>query len=111
MERIQGQLEDQENLAKDALSWIVCARRPLRTAELQHALAIEQGTEELDEDNVPAIEDIVSVCAGLVTVEEESRIIRLVHYTAQEYFERNKRRWLPDAEHLITVSCVTYLLQ
>ncbi|KAF6830767.1 ankyrin repeat protein [Colletotrichum musicola] len=81
MDRIQGQPEDQGNLARDALSWIVCSRGPLRTIEFQHALAIEQGTEELDEDNIPAIEDIVSVCAGLVTVDEESAIIRLVHYT------------------------------
>lgn len=109
MERIHGQLEDQENLAKDALSWIVCSRRPLQTVELQHALAIEQGTEHLDEDNITAIEDIVSVCAGLVTVDEESRIIRLVHYTTQEYFERNKSRWLPDAERSLTLSCITYL--
>lgn len=109
MERIEHQLKDQEDLAKDALSWIVCSRRPLTTLELQHALAIESETEELDEDNIPAIEDIISVCAGLVTVDEESKIIRLVHYTTQEYFERTKHRWLPDAEPFITVSCITYL--
>ncbi|KAF6821760.1 ankyrin repeat protein [Colletotrichum plurivorum] len=109
MERIHGQLADQKDLAQDSLSWIVCSKRPLTTSELQHALAIEKGTDDIDQENIPAIEDIVSVCAGLVTVDEESRIIRLVHYTTQEYFERTQNRWLPAAESLLAVSCVTYL--
>ncbi|KAK4107439.1 hypothetical protein N656DRAFT_513618 [Canariomyces notabilis] len=52
---------------------------------------------------------MVSVCAGLVTVDGNSGIIRLVHYTTQEYFERTRGRWLPDAESYITKVCVTYL--
>jgi hypothetical protein len=78
MNRIEGQVTDQEELAKQVLSWITCAKRPLTTTELQHALAVEFGEPELDEENLPQIEDMVSVCAGLVTVDEESGIIRLV---------------------------------
>ena len=52
---------------------------------------------------------MVSVCAGLVTVDKESDIIRLVHYTTQEYFERTKRDWFPEAETKITETWVTYL--
>ncbi|KAK1479142.1 ankyrin repeat protein [Colletotrichum tamarilloi] len=109
MERIERQLEDQRSLAKDTLSWICCARRPLDTVELQHALAVEEGTTKLDEDNLPELEDIVSVCAGLVTIDEESKIIRLVHYTTQEFFERTKERWIPEAQTLLAKSCVAYL--
>ena len=109
MERIEGQVTDQEELAKQVLSWITCAKRPLTTSELQHALAVEVGESELDEENLPEIEDMVSVCAGLVTVDEESDIIRLVHYTTQEYFERTQRHWFPNAETDITTICVTYL--
>jgi hypothetical protein len=81
MERIEGQTADYEILAKQVLSWITCAMRPLTTLELQHALAVEVGESELDQENLPEIEDMVSVCTGLVTVDEESHIIRLVHYT------------------------------
>jgi hypothetical protein len=109
MERIEGQLSDQEELAKEALSWITCAKRLLTTLELQHALAVKVGQEEFDEGNKPDIEDIISVCAGLVTVDEESGIIRLVHYTTQEYFERTQKKWFPSAEFDITAICVTYL--
>jgi ankyrin repeat protein len=70
---------------------------------------VEVGESELDEDNLPQIEDIVSVCAGLVTIDEESGIIRLVHYTTQEYFQRMQTRWFPYAEKDITAICVTYI--
>ncbi|KAG7289878.1 hypothetical protein NEMBOFW57_006255 [Staphylotrichum longicolle] len=109
MDRIEGQLKDQEELAKQVLSWITCAKRPLSTTELQHALGVEVGETELDPDNIPLVEDIVSVCAGLVTVDEESSIIRLVHYTTQEYFVRTWKRWFPDAQVEITDVCATYL--
>ncbi|KAL6797092.1 ankyrin repeat-containing domain protein [Trichoderma sp. SZMC 28012] len=108
MDRIKGQTGSRE-LAIHVLSWITCARRRLTTLELQHALAVEIGKSDLDEDNLPEIEDLVSVCAGLVTVDEESNIIRLVHYTTQEYFERTQSHWFPNVNVNITTICVTYL--
>ncbi|TVY27700.1 putative ankyrin repeat protein [Lachnellula hyalina] len=109
MERINGQIKDQEELAKQVLSWITCAKRPLAAIELQHALGVEVGESQLDEANIPEIEDMVSVCAGLVTIDEGSGIIRLVHYTAQEYFDRTQRQWFPDVQANIITTCVTYL--
>jgi hypothetical protein len=109
MERIGGQVKDQEELAKQVLSWITCAKRPLTTSELQHALAVEVGESALDKENLPQIGDMVSVCAGLVVVDKESNIIRLVHYTTQEYFERTQNHWFPNAETDITAICATYL--
>ena len=53
---------------------------------------------------------MVLACAGLVTVDEESNIIRLVYYTTQEYFERMNKRWFPNAETDITTIYITYLL-
>ncbi|KAH7078139.1 hypothetical protein BKA63DRAFT_489625 [Paraphoma chrysanthemicola] len=109
MERINGQKLGLKNLAMKVLSWITCAKRPLHTCELQHALATKAGKSELDQGDLPHIEDMVSVCSGLVTVDEESHIIRLVHYTTQEYFQRTQQDWFPNAEAEITKICVTYL--
>ena len=109
MERINGQVIDYKRLANQVLSWIVCAKRPLTTHELQHALAVEVGESELNDSKIPDIEDMVTVCAGLVTVDEESGIIRLVHYTTQEYFEETQKSWFPKAEVEITKICITYL--
>ena len=110
MERIRGQEAGFRQLAENVLSWITCAKRPLATSELQHALAVEVGEPEVDEENLPQIEDMVSVCAGLVTVDEESGIIRLVHYTIQEYFKQIQERWFLNAETDIMKVCITYLL-
>jgi ankyrin repeat protein len=109
MERIDGQRQGFRLLAKRVLSWIICAKRPLRDLELQHALAVKTGDNELDKDNLREVEDLVSVCAGLVTIDEGSGIIRLVHYTTQEYFERKLQDWFPSAESDIAIICLTYL--
>lgn len=110
MERIEGQILDSETLAKQVLSWIVYAKRPLTTLQLQHALAVEVDETTLDPDNIPDLGDIVSVCAGLVIIDEESDIIRLVHYTTQEYFSRFAKRWFPTAELDIGRVCLAYQL-
>ena len=91
------------------LSWITFAKRPLTTAEICCALAIEAGEVELDPENIADVEDLVSVCAGLVIVDPESAVIRLVHYTTQEYFERIRNIWNPSAQLDIATKCLTYL--
>lgn len=83
MERIRGQAPEHQKLANRVLSWIACATRNLTLSELRHGLAVEFNTPELDEDNMPDIEQAVSVCAGLVIVDEKSNAVRLVHYTTQ----------------------------
>ncbi|KAK2741725.1 hypothetical protein FQN55_008224 [Onygenales sp. PD_40] len=109
MERINGQKPGLKDLAIKVLSWITCAKRRLTISELQHALAIRVGKLELDEGDMPDIVTMASACLGLVTVDNESNIIRLVHYTTQEYFERTWEHWFPNAHTEITESCVTYL--
>ena len=86
--RIENQQQGIRELAKKMLFWIVFAKRPLTTEELRHALAVEPGTRSLDMRNLCPVEDMVSSCAGLVTIDQKSNIIRLVHYTTQEYFQR-----------------------
>ncbi|KAL4923581.1 ankyrin repeat-containing domain protein [Aspergillus undulatus] len=107
--RIESQLPDQVQTAKDALSWVSCAARPLTPLELQHALAIEDDLSFLDGDNLPEIEDLIVACGGLVTVDEQENVVRLVHYTTQEYFERHQDRLLPGARYEIGKNCTNYL--
>jgi hypothetical protein len=52
---------------------------------------------------------MVFVCAGLVTTDEGNGIVRLVHYTAHEYFERTRLPLSLAAENSITVACETHL--
>jgi hypothetical protein len=108
MDRIDGQEEDVRELAKQVLSWLIHAKRLLTATELQYALAVRVGMQELDKDFIPDVEVILSICAGLVTV-GKNNIIGLVHYTTQEYFERTWETWFPDAHTDITKTCATYL--
>ncbi|KAL9105147.1 MAG: hypothetical protein Q9187_008807 [Circinaria calcarea] len=78
MKRIYDQSRDDRELANEVLSWITFALRPLSMSELQNALAIEPEKSELDTDAVPDEEILLSVCAGLVVVDQESGVVRLV---------------------------------
>ncbi|KAJ3458785.1 hypothetical protein MRS44_012894 [Fusarium solani] len=109
MKRIQKQFPDRAELAVDVLQWIVCSKSPLTVSELQHALAVEVGEEDLDFDNLPDVDDMVTACGGLIAVDQESGIIRLVHYTTQEYFERTRDTWFLNSEDQMTEVCLTYL--
>ncbi|KAJ5805618.1 ankyrin [Penicillium pulvis] len=107
--RIEGQDPEASKLAMNVLMWITCAKRRLSIRELQEALAVEEGQSFLDQENITSYRFIVSVCAGLVAVDEENQVIRLVHYTTQEYLERKQFAWFPDADLRLTTVCVTYL--
>ena len=109
IKQIDEQLPGNRSLAKRAISWIVYAQRPLTTQELCQALSIEPGDKAIDNDDIYDVEDVTSVCAGLVTLDEESNIIRLVHYTTQKYFEGVRWEWNPGAQEEIAVACLTYL--
>lgn len=62
-----------------------------------------------DEEAVYAEEDLISDCAGLVTVDQHSRVICLVHHTAQVYFNRVSSQIFPNIHLDIAETCITYL--
>jgi hypothetical protein len=76
---------------------------------MQDALATQPDSKALDNDDKPTAKIMRSICAGLITIDEESNIIRLVHYTTKEYLDRTWERWFPKAHKDITKICVTYL--
>lgn len=107
LERIQAQDSECASLAMKVLSWAYFALRPLNLEELQHALAIEPGDSFLDEDGLADKDLIISVCGGLVSV-QEGDIVTFIHYTVQEYFDRRAPSLLKDAEMEIARTCLTY---
>jgi ankyrin repeat protein len=70
---------------------------------------VECGKAELDPENMLDIEDLLSVCAGLVIVDQKSAVVRPVHYTTQVYLERNRGTWYSGAALHIASTCLTYL--
>ena len=78
IKRIEDQPQGDRQLAKKALSYIFCARRPLNVEELRHALSVEAGDTELDETTFPETEILLNISAGLIRVDEKSSTIGLV---------------------------------
>jgi hypothetical protein len=112
-DEIMGRINDQQTedveLANRVLMWISYAQRPLHVPELQYAVAVTPSSTELDEGALTDPELLLSVCAGLITIDHESNIIRLVHYTTQEYLLQNRDERFPNAKINIPMSCLTYI--
>ena len=72
-------------------------------------MVIEPDTRELDEETVPDEDIVISVCAGLVTIDQETDDIRLVHYITQEYLERLRGEYFPTAQVDVSRTCLTYV--
>lgn len=109
IQRVQEQDNSSVRLAWRVLSWLSYAFRPLKVCEIQHALAVDLDDTRFDDEALTDPEDLVSVCAGLVTIDDESQIIRLIHYTTQEYFEQVRDGLFPKARLDIAGVCLTYL--
>lgn len=108
MERINSQDEDSRALAHAVLSWTTHAIDPLTGVQLQHALATLFSTSELDRDFMPEIEYLLSICAGLITIDGEG-VVHWIHYTTQEHFNRTWEKLLPSGQLDIARTCITYI--
>ncbi|MCJ1402435.1 hypothetical protein MMC11_005655 [Xylographa trunciseda] len=109
MARIRAQNNDDKELGEKVLLWISFALRPLSIIELQHALAIDDTSTKTDLDALPDEQIVVSVCAGLIMVDSESGIVRLIHHTTQEYFNRTRGSHFANARNIVLAACIKYL--
>lgn len=108
--RIDSQPDSRADLARRVIVWITQAKRPWTSLELQQALAVTEGDKEIDQENFADIEELMSVCAGLVVFDHVSGLVRLVHHTLQEYLQRMTRRaWYVSLEAELASVCISYL--
>ncbi|KAJ7440464.1 ankyrin repeat-containing domain protein [Mycena latifolia] len=109
MNWIKNQNDDDRYFALQALTWVAYAKRPLSVAELCEALAIEPDATTLDVDNLLDINIVLSVCAGLIIVDEAMSVVRLIHFTTQRYFDSIQPDQFADAHTMIASQCLAYL--
>lgn len=114
MERIDApSLADRENnasnLARKVLLWVACAYRPLSFVELQTALMLDPENSNsrtcTEYDKITLLE----ITLGLLTIDQDEKAVRLVHFTAQEYFNDHRERWFPNASADIARACLQYI--
>ncbi|KAJ7589255.1 Pfs, NACHT and ankyrin domain protein [Mycena floridula] len=117
MARIRSQGREQYKLACQIFYWLAYAKEPLSIKQLQHAVAVSNDMTEMDPDAIVDVDLLTGICAGLIVIQETSgyysygyyRIIQLVHYTTQEYFQLKKQKWFPDIHSSMATTCLTYL--
>lgn len=107
MEDLRGQPKNYVELAFKVLCWLVKSRRTLTVDEILVAVSVEPNRYELDELDLPDTAILLDVCAGLVVIDKDTNIIRLAHYTVQEYLIRNSL--LQHTEFHLAMVCTTYL--
>ncbi|KAJ7476772.1 hypothetical protein FB451DRAFT_1461160 [Mycena latifolia] len=97
MDRINYQTEEDRELGMLVLTWVANAKRPLSVAELQEALAIEP-------------ESTFSLIRTIFWTRKSSlSVVRLIHYTTQDYLDSIQSEQFPSAHTTIVSTCLTYL--
>ncbi|KAG2012158.1 ankyrin repeat domain-containing protein 50 [Coprinopsis cinerea AmutBmut pab1-1] len=82
--RIERQTPEFCDIAMRALLWVVFADASLSMEDLQRALAVHPETSKFDDERMPDSSTILSVCCGLIEIQEETKVVRLVHFTAKD---------------------------
>ena len=108
MQRIEATNDDDRKIVMNFLLWIAFASRPLSVTEIEHATSITIGATDVDPDEVLGAGDLTSMCAGLVII-DASNIVRLVHFSAQNYVYENREKWFPYGDMTLARACLTYL--
>ncbi|KAF2194389.1 purine and uridine phosphorylase [Zopfia rhizophila CBS 207.26] len=94
MKRIQkGQENDRSELAMKMLTLLSYALRPLKLGEIQHALLtmeVEADETSIDRGDVYDKELLLTICAGIIILEDGTSTLRFVHHTAETYFESRR---------------------
>ncbi|KAH6907862.1 hypothetical protein BKA70DRAFT_1189345 [Coprinopsis sp. MPI-PUGE-AT-0042] len=82
--RIEAQAPETAVIAKNALTWVLCAMRSLEIEELRYAVATCPDRAKFDHRRLVDKATLMALCRGLVNVEEGTNIVRFVHYTAKD---------------------------
>ena len=76
--RIQDQMPSKKLLAKKVLVWVLNATRSLTMDELRYAVATCPETHKFEKRRLVEEDTLIGMCRGLVTVEDQTRLVRLV---------------------------------
>ncbi|RXW17995.1 hypothetical protein EST38_g7853 [Candolleomyces aberdarensis] len=107
LNRILALPPSRSSLALRAIGWITHSERRLQVTEVLHAFAFEEGSAEVDEDNIPSLKLVLQVCVGIVSADTETETLGLIHSTAHEFFRQLPQ--LQDTHLDIASTSIGYL--
>lgn len=91
------------------MKWVMLAQRPLSCAEIEHAVSIESGSQDIDEDDLVPTVDLAALCAGLVVIDQDDRF-DFSHQTVSEYLSRKYQNDLDGQRKSVADACIMYLM-
>ncbi|KAH6909411.1 hypothetical protein BKA70DRAFT_1275956 [Coprinopsis sp. MPI-PUGE-AT-0042] len=107
--RILNQTPRLLTLARNILVWVLCATRSLTIEELRHAIATCPDTHQFDSSRLVDGATLMGFCHGLVNVEEETNLVRFVHYTAKDVVQSFIYQSFPYPHSLPALTCLALL--
>ena len=106
--RIQAQGGQRAKLGMAVLMWISHSGRPLQVEAIRHAIAIQTGSDCLNNDDIPSISTLLGCCQGLAIIEKGTSTVRLIHFTIQEYLCTHPGLF-DKANATMAETCLAYL--
>ncbi|KAH6894818.1 hypothetical protein BKA70DRAFT_1199720 [Coprinopsis sp. MPI-PUGE-AT-0042] len=108
-ERIVAQAPKQSNLAKLVLLWITHSHHEMTIDMLRCAVATSPETYAFEPKRMVPEALLLSVCCGLVAVDEKTRLVRLIHYTTREAILPRILGLFPVPHALLGHICIVHL--
>jgi len=112
--------KDDWEKAHCALQWLVFSARPLQLQEIAEAVVVESEFVSFSpEDRLFEPHDIINICSSLVSLSDRTSVLRLTHYSVQEYILSERIREGPasffgvmeaSSDAFIAEICLTYVL-
>ncbi|KAH6903936.1 ankyrin repeat-containing domain protein [Coprinopsis sp. MPI-PUGE-AT-0042] len=108
-QRIIYQGPKQSNLAKLVLLWITHAHGEMTIDALRRAIATSPETHVFDPKRMVPKALLISVCCGLVSVDDKTRIVRLIHYTTRDAILPRILELFPIPHALLAHVCIAHI--
>jgi len=108
LKRIEQLEANSAATARQTLTWVYYAQRPLKMDELLEALSVEENDRDRKDNTNNAI-SVIDCCLSFVTHDEASGDVRFVHPSVQRWFDSEpQQKWLFPELYLAKI-CLTYL--
>jgi ankyrin repeat protein len=104
---------DARMTAENAVRWLLCAKRPLRSLEFMAALTVskvEEASPLPEEEPRSAIEELLDICCNLIVLDESLDTFRMAHLSVREYFEQKSDFDKITVNSLAAESCIDTLM-
>ncbi|KAH6909181.1 ankyrin repeat-containing domain protein [Coprinopsis sp. MPI-PUGE-AT-0042] len=110
-ERILAQAPKHMNLAKLVLLWVTHAHGEMRIDTLRRAVATSPETHTFEPKRTVPEALLLSVCCGLVSVDERTRLVRLMHYTTRDAIAPRILEVFPVPHAILAHVCIAHLIK